>query len=156
MHSPDLVGVEIHLRVVLHLSTQILAPCGVANFLQPATDRLYPDLNLQVLRNRAALRWIQNHEKGSRSDVGMSPQRDDAGPYPLAFDDRKRRPVVRVARGAGTHSRSAAARNPDQGVFIRALSREKRSTHIHRLKDQPQRRAPYQYADRRPGSESPM
>src|SRR5579863_3831019 len=77
---------------------------GVAHFLQPAADRLYADLNIQILGNPASRRWIQNHEKGSRADVGMSPERDDAGTYTFSFDDWKWRPVVRCDR-CGRHAK---------------------------------------------------
>ena len=98
VHLPDLVGVEIYLRVVLDLSAQVLALCQVANFRKPSADRLHTDLNLHILRDRAARRRIQNHEKGSDADIGMRPESYDTRAYPLAFDNRKRRAVMRVRR----------------------------------------------------------
>src|SRR5579863_8233655 len=65
-------------------------------------------------------------------------------------------PLCAATGVADTPNTTAATRHLDQVLFIRALSHEERSAHIHRLEDQPQRRAPYQYADRSPGGESTM
>src|SRR3569833_299896 len=52
MHFPHLVAIELHLTVVLDVILRGVPPHAVEHYLQPSAFRLYPDLHLQVFRDR--------------------------------------------------------------------------------------------------------
>ena len=96
--SPDLIGIEVDLRLVLQLPVRFVAAHRVTHFREPAANRLYTDLELQIARDFAAWRSVQNHKERSDTHVGMRPESNDARPHALAFDDRERRTVVGARR----------------------------------------------------------